>query len=235
MPLANREGICKDEEHVFMADKITLELEKRELVGKKVNRLRRAGILPATVYGKGVGPFTVQLNARGFNDAYRRAGRTSLVDVSIPGEKAQSVFIHSLQRHPVTRAILHVDFLAVDLLIEITVEVPIHITGESELITRGDATLNQVLNALDVRALPAELPSFIEVDISELDSLEKSIHVRDIPRLEKGEIVTPEDELIVSLSQSRPAEEEEVAEEETDASAEPELVREKRDDDEDAE
>jgi len=234
MPLADGEGICKDEEHVFMADKIILELEKRELVGKKVSRLRRAGILPATVYGKGVGPYTVQLNVRGFNEAYRRAGRTALVDVTIPGEKAQSVFIHSLQRHPVSRAILHVDFLAVDLKIEITVEVPIHITGDSELVTRGDATLNQVLTTLDVRALPAELPSYIEVDISDLDSLEKSIHVRDIPALEKGEIVTPEDELIVSLSQSRPEEEEEVVEEATDG-AEPELVREKRDDEEDAE
>ncbi|HEU5098716.1 MAG TPA: 50S ribosomal protein L25, partial [Roseiflexaceae bacterium] len=202
---------------------------------KKVNRLRRAGILPATVYGKGVGPFTVQLNARGFSDAYRRAGRTTLVDVSIPGEKGQSVFIHSLQRHPVTRTILHVDFLAVDLKTEITVEVPIHITGESELVNRGDATLNQVLNTLDVRALPTELPPYIEVDISELDSFDKSIHVRDIPALEKGEIVTDADELIVSLTQSRPAEEEEAVEEETEAAAEPELVREKREDEEDAE
>src|SRR5215510_3283398 len=139
------------EERIFMADRINLELENRTLVGKKVNRLRREGILPATVYGKGVGPLTVQLNARGFSEAYRRAGKTTLVDLTIPGQKAQSAFIHSLQRHPVTRAILHADFLVVDLRTEITVEVPIHIIGDSELINRGDATLNQVLNTLDVR------------------------------------------------------------------------------------
>src|SRR5438045_3673635 len=52
MPLANSEGICKDEERIFMADKIKLEFETRTVVGKKVNRLRRAGVLPATVYGK---------------------------------------------------------------------------------------------------------------------------------------------------------------------------------------
>jgi large subunit ribosomal protein L25 len=217
-----------------MADKITLELENRTVVGKKVNRLRRAGVLPATVYGKGVGPFTVQLSARGFNDAYRRAGKTALIDLAIQGQKPQSAFVHNLQRHPVTRAILHVDFLAVDLKTEITVEVPIHIIGDSELINLGDATLNQVLNTLDVRALPAELPPYIEVDISSLDSLDKSIHVRDIPPLEKGAITTPEDELIVSLSQSRPAEEEEVVEEE-ETGAEPELVREQREDEENAE
>ena len=214
-----------------MAEKIQLELETRTVVGKKVNRLRRAGVLPATVYGKGVGPFTVQISARGFNEAYRRAGKTSLIDLTIPGQPVQSAFIHSLQRHPVSRAILHADFLVVDLLIEISVEVPIHIIGESELIERGDAALNQVLNTLNVRALPAELPSYIEVDISVLDSLEKSIRVRDLAALEHGEIVTDEDELVVSLSQSRP---EEVVEEEAPGAAEPELVREKREDEEDA-
>ncbi|MEO7911961.1 MAG: 50S ribosomal protein L25 [Roseiflexaceae bacterium] len=213
-----------------MADKIKLEFESRTVVGKKVNRLRRAGVLPATVYGKGVGPFTVQISARGFNEAYRRAGKTTLVDLTIPGQPVQSAFIHSLQRHPVSRAILHADFLVVDLKIEISVEVPVHLIGEVELVERGDATLNQVLSTLNVRALPAELPSYIEVDISVLDSMEKSIHVRDIAALEHGEIVTDPDELVVSLSQSRP---EEVVEEVPDT-AEPELVREKREDEEDA-
>jgi large subunit ribosomal protein L25 len=222
----------QDEERFSMADKIKLDLEARTVVGKKVNRLRRAGVLPATVYGKGVGPFSVQLSSRGFNEVYRRAGKTSLVDLSIPGQPVQSAFIHSLQRHPVSRAILHADFLVVDLKTEISVEVPIHIIGESELVDRGDATLNQVLNTLTVRALPAELPSYIEVDISVLDSLDKSIHVRDIPALEHGVLVADEDELIVSLSQSRP-EEEEVVEEEAPEAAEPELVREKREDEED--
>jgi len=226
MPLANSEGICKDEERIFMADQIKLEFETRTVVGKKVNRLRRAGILPATVYGKGVGPFTVQISARGFNEAYRRAGKTTLVDLTIPGQPAQSAFIHSLQRHPVSRAILHADFLVVDLKIEISVEIPVHLIGEAELVERGDATLNQVLNTLTVRALPAELPSYIEVDISVLDSMEKSIHVRDIVALEHGEITTDPDEMVVSLSQSRP---EEVVEE-TPGAAEPELVREKRED-----
>ena len=218
-----------------MSDRIQLELEQRTVIGKKVNRLRRAGILPATVYGKGVGPFTVQLNARAFGEIYRRAGRTTLIDLAIPGQPAQSAFIHTLQRHPVSRAIRHVDFLVVDLLIEITVDVPIHLVGESPLITRGDAVLNQVLTSLEVRALPTALPSSIEIDISVLDSLEKSVHVRDIPALANGAIVTPEDELVVSLAQSRPAESEAAAEEEQPSSAEPELVREKREEGEQGE
>ena len=216
-----------------MADRITLDLETRNLIGKKVNRLRREGILPATVYGKGVGPFTVQMNARAFADAYRRVGKTTLVDLAIPGQKAQSAFVHSLQRHPVTRAILHADFLVVDLRIEINVDVPIHIVGESPLVVRGDALMNQVLTALEVRALPAELPPYVEVDISGLNSFDKSIHVRDIMLPAKGTLITPEDELVVSLTPARVVEEEEeAAVVEEPGTAAPELVREKREDEE---
>lgn len=211
-----------------MADRTKLELEARTLTGKKVNRLRREGILPATVYGKGVGPFTVQMNARTFSDIYRHSGKTTLLDLGIPGQKAQSGFVHSVQRHPVTRAFLHVDFLVVDLMTEIMVDVPIHVVGESPLVARGDAIVNQPLTALSVRALPTDLPANIEVDVSGLDSMDKSIHVRDIPALAKGAIVTPEDELVISLTPARA--EEEAAEEE--AAAEPELVREEREEDE---
>jgi large subunit ribosomal protein L25 len=213
-----------------MADKITLALENRTVIGKKVNRLRRAGILPATVYGKGVGPFSVQMDARTFSNIYRHAGRTSLIELQIPGQPLQSAFVHALQRHPVSRAIIHVDLRVVDLLIEITVAVPIHIVGVSGLVERGDATLNQVLTTLDVRALPADLPPHIEVDISSLDSFDKSIHVRDIQLPSAGVIETPEDELVVSLNASRPEEEVEEVEA-VESPSEPSLVREKRDED----
>src|SRR5690242_11869130 len=130
---------------ISMADKISLQLENRTLIGKKVKRLRREGILPATVYGKGVGPFSVQVDARTFSSVLRQAGGTSLVELAIPGQPKQSAFIHALQRHPVTRNIIHADLLVVDLLVEMTVQVPVHVVGESELVKRGDAILNQLL------------------------------------------------------------------------------------------
>ena len=218
-----------------MTDKASLALENRTVLGKKVKQLRREGILPATVYGKGVGSFAVQLNARTFSDFYRHAGRTTLVELEIPGQGQLSEFIHALQRHPVSRAIIHVDFLVVDLLTEITVEVPIHIVGASPLVERGDAILNQVLTTLPVRALPAELPHAINVDISGLDSFDKSIYVRDITLPGKGAIETDADELVVSLSTSRAAEAEAVEEAVEETQAEPELVREKREEQEDQE
>jgi large subunit ribosomal protein L25 len=215
-----------------MADKITLALENRTLTGKKVNRLRREGILPATVYGKGVGPFAVQVNARTFSDTLRHAGRTILVELEIPGQKPLAAFVHALQRHPVTRTIIHADFRVVDLRTEITVAIPIHVVGESELVERGDALLNQVLTTIDVRALPAELPPALEIDISGLDSFDKAIYVRDIKLEGKGVIETPEDELVISLTPARVEEEEEEAAEAEEEPAEPELVREQREDEE---
>lgn len=217
-----------------MSERHALELETRILMGKKVGRLRRAGVLPATVYGKGVGPFSVQLDAKLFSDLYRKVGRTTLLDLKIPGQKTQAAFVHVIQRHPVTRSIIHVDFRVVDLKTEITVEIPLHLVGGSPLVDIGDAVLNQVLTTVALRALPTELPSYIEVDISGLDSFDKSIHVRDLVAPEKTNLASDGDELVVSLTPARTAEEEEAAEE-AEAPTEPELVREEESEEEEGE
>jgi large subunit ribosomal protein L25 len=208
-----------------MSEKYTLSLEPRSIVGKKVKRLRRSGILPATVYGKGVEPIAVQVDARSFNNVYRRAGRTSLIELHIADRQPLAAFIHALQRHPVTRDIIHADFRAVDLSQEVEVAVPLHIESESPLVESGEAVLNQVLNAIEIRALPSDIPAHITVDISILDAFDKSIHVRDLTLPPGATLVTPGDELVVGLAHTRAAEEEEATEETT---AEPELVRERR-------
>lgn len=203
-----------------------LDVELRTVLGKKVKRLRRDGLLPATVYGKGISPISIQINDRTFNQTYRQVGRSALVELNIPNQPAQSAFVHAVQRHPVSRAIIHVDFRVVDLRVEITVDVPITFVGESPLVERGDAVLNAVANSLAVRALPARLPQHINVDLSVLDELDKSIHVRDLAPSADYAIQTDPDELLVSLAVARTAEDEAASEE---ASAEPELIREERD------
>ncbi|MFQ3633609.1 50S ribosomal protein L25 [Roseiflexus sp.] len=210
-----------------MSEKYTLSLEPRAVVGKKVKRLRRSGFLPATVYGKGVEPIAVQVDARSFNAIYRRAGRTSLVELHIAGRQPLAAFIHALQRHPVTRDIIHADFRAVDLSREVEVAVPLHVEGESPLVESGEAVLNQVLNTVEIRALPSDIPAHLTVDISGLDAFDKSIHVRDLTLPPGVTLATSGDELIVSLAHAQAAEaEEEAAAKETPV--EPELVRERR-------
>jgi large subunit ribosomal protein L25 len=201
--------------------KVTLDAAVREVFGKKVKHLRAQGQIPGTVYGKGFEPVSVTVDDKLFNTVYRRVGKTALVDLNI-GKKMQSVFVQEVQRHPLKRHIIHIDFKVVDLKVAIQIEVPIVAVGESPIVARGDALLNHVLNSVLVEALPAELPQHIEVDISDLDELDKSIHVRDV-HTEKGfKILNDEDQVLLSLTQVRAVEEEEAPAEEA---AEPELIR----------
>ena len=158
---------------------IELNLTKRTVTGKKVNNLRKTGVLPATVYGKHLAPITVQTDARGFAPVMKAAGKTSLVTLNIAGEEPIAAFIHSFQRHPVSRAIIHVDFHAVDMSETVEVDVPVHMRGVSPLVVRGDAIFNNI-TSLRVRALPGNLPTEIVVDVSGLDMFDKAIRVSDI-------------------------------------------------------
>ncbi len=212
-----------------MAVQYVIEANKRTITGKKVKRLRRDGLIPATVYGKGYTPASIQMDDRAFNLTFRKAGRTSLIDLMIDGTLT-SVFVQDVQRHPLSRAIIHIDFKVVDLKVAMQVEVPVIAVGESPLVARGDALLNHALNTVEVEALPADIPQHIEVDISVLDAYDKSIQAGDIKVEGKYKILTPADTVLLSLSQTRVTAEEEAAEE---APAEPELIRKPRGDEED--
>jgi large subunit ribosomal protein L25 len=198
---------------------IELNLTKRTVIGKKVNNLRKTGVLPATVYGKHLPPITVQTEARAFAPVMKAAGKTSLVTLNIAGEEPIAAFIHSFQRHPVSRAIIHVDFHAVDMSETVEVDVPVHMKGVSPLVVRGDAIFNNV-TTLRVRALPGNLPTEIVVDVSGLDMFDKAIRVSDIKLIGGAIILGLTDDLVVGLAAVNRGEV--VA---TPNAAEPELVR----------
>lgn len=212
---------------------LSLDVHVREVLGKKVKYLRQEGVLPATVYGKAFSPVSVQLDERAFAAVYQKVGRTALVNLHIPGHVPQSVFIQDVQRHPVSRAILHADFRVVDLTIAMTSEIPIVLFGSSLLVDRGDAILNQSLNMVEIRALPADLPQHLEIDVSGLGGMDDALYVRDIPTNERYVIVTSADELIVSFTplRARAGDEGDAAEEGSASSdSEPVLIRKDRDD-----
>jgi large subunit ribosomal protein L25 len=196
------------------------------VLGKKVKHLRKQGLIPATVYGKGVEPISIQMSDREFNLLYRKTSKTALIDLDVAGQGVYAVFVQDLQRHPVTRLILHADFKVVDLKKAVQIEVPISTIGESPLVARGDALLNHVLGVLLVEALPGDLPQHIEIDISGLTDMEKSIHVRDIAAQAAYKILADPDQVLLSLSQLRASEEAPAA-----AAAEPELIRKERESD----
>lgn len=208
----------------------TLEAKTRTVTGKKVKHLRTQSLLPATVYGKDFEPQNIQVSDRAFQVLYRQTGKTALINLVIDGTPS-AVFVQAIQRHPLKRDIIHIDFKVVNLKTAVHVEVPVTTVGESPLVARGDALINHALGIVLVEALPAELPQHIEVDISSLTSIEKSIHVRDIPPSASYKVLTDPDTVLISLSQIRAITVDDSVLEEATPS-EPELIRRPRAEDE---
>ena len=160
---------------------LELTLDAREAQGKANKRLRRAGIVPGVVYGKGDGSTNVQVDAKTFEALYRAAGRTSVVKFRLPGaSRATSGFIKSVQRNPLSGQAIHVDYYLVNLNVEMDVEVPIVFTGEAPAVEETGGTLLHNLSSVHVKALPNDIPHEITVDVSVLRSLDVAIHVRDL-------------------------------------------------------
>lgn len=193
-----------------MPDRTTLHAQSRELTGKKVGRLRREGILPATIYGHNVRPQNIQVNARDFRDAFRRAGSTQLLDLVIDENPPRPVLIRQMGFDAKKHAVMHVEFFQANLRETITTHVPIHTVGESAAVREGGILL-QVLDHVDIESLPQNVPAGgIEVDISRLEAINDSLTVGDLTLPGTVSVVTPGDEIVVKVN---PPTREEVVEE----------------------
>ncbi len=160
---------------------LELTLDAREAQGKANKRLRREGLVPGVVYGKGEGSTNVQVDAKTFETLYRSAGRTSVVKFRLPGaNRATSGFIKSVQRHPLTGRALHVDYYLVNLNVEMEVDVPLVFNGIAPAVEATGGTLLHNLSSIHVKALPADIPHEVPVDVSVLQTLDVAIHVRDL-------------------------------------------------------
>ena len=167
--------------------KYTLHAEKRTLVGRKVKNLRKAGKLPATVYGKKVASQSLTVGSDDFLKVYKSAGETGLVELLIEGKKGSSglpagrqVLIHTVQRHAVTHAPLHVEFLQVDLKEKVKTRVPLAFIGTPPAVSQKIGILLTVLDEVEVEALPTDLPEHIEVDVSGLDAVNQELKIADV-------------------------------------------------------
>jgi len=160
---------------------LELTLDARAAQGKANKRLRREGMVPGVVYGKGEGSTNVQVEAKTFETLYRSAGRTSVVKFRLPGaSRATSGFIKSVQRNPLSGKAIHVDYYLVNLNVEMEVDVPLVFTGIAPAVEASGGTLLHNLSSIHVKALPADIPHEITVDVSVLKSLDVAIHVSDL-------------------------------------------------------
>jgi large subunit ribosomal protein L25 len=153
-----------------MADDIVLVADTGRPTGSAAaRRLRATGKIPAVVYGRGAEPAAVSVDWRDLRAALTTdKGLNALLTLAI-GRKRTKVVVKEMQRHPVRRDVLHVDFLAVDVDKPITTDVPLMLEGEPEKVYREQGVVEQILNALVVTAKPDAVPGHIAVDVSDLE------------------------------------------------------------------
>jgi large subunit ribosomal protein L25 len=157
----------------------TLAAAKREITGKKVAHLRRAGRLPGVLYGHGVPSENVSVDAHEFELLHRRVGNTTLIDVEVDGSKGRPALIYGVQREPLKHRTLHIDLFVVRMTEELTVDVPITINGMADAVEKLGGTLSH-MSTIKVRALPDHLPQHIEVSIDLLVDFDAVVHVSDL-------------------------------------------------------
>lgn len=159
--------------------KHSLSASKRDLLGRKVKKLRASGQIPATVYGKKVESASITVSADDFTKTYNEAGETGLVELSV-GSSVRQVLIHHVQKDPVTRAILHIEFHQVDLKEKVHANVPLVLVGESPAIMEKRGVLLTILDEIEVEALPTDLVDKIEVDVSKLSEVNQEVKIGDL-------------------------------------------------------
>jgi large subunit ribosomal protein L25 len=189
-------------------DKITLSAEKRLFEGRKVNQLRKKGIIPANIFGRDVKSTSIQVGLKDFEKIFNKAGETNIVEINI-NKEVRPVLVHNVQINPVTDEVLHVDFLQVDLKKKVSAEVPIEITGESPAEKQSLGTVVRYIDKIEVKALPAEIPDSFVVDISGMSEVDQMIQVKDLKvDVSKVEVETEPDSIIVKVEPPKEEKEE---------------------------
>ena len=199
--------------------KIKLQAKERKIFGRKVKQLRKAGFIPANVFGPKTKSKALTLNKSDFLKVFDQAGETNLVTLEVEGEKSpRQVLISNLHLHPVTGEILHVDLHQVDLKAKTTANIPIEIVGESPAAKAGGVVVT-LLKEVEVEALPTDLPDKIEVDISSLKEVGDSIMIKDLS-IDTSKITLQADpeEQVVAIQEQQEEEETPASTEETSES-----------------
>lgn len=160
-------------------EKVVINATKRDVVGKQVKALRRAGKLPAVIYGRHTEPLNINLDAHSAALALGKLTSSSLVTINVDGTEYPAL-VREKQRDFIKNRLLHVDFLAVSLTEKIRTRVNVHFTGVSGAVKDYNAVLVKNLEELEVECLPTDLPERIDVDITALARPGEGIRVKEV-------------------------------------------------------
>lgn len=186
----------------------TLEVTKREKVGKTSKILGKAGEMPAVLYGPKQESTTVSVPLRAFKKLWKEAGESSVVVLKGLGDEKEAL-IHDVDFDPVTDEPRHADFYVIEKGKKIRVHVPIEFTGVAPAVKELGALLVKVMHELEIEVMPKDLPHAIKVDVGSLNTLESQILVKDISVPPGVEVINDVDDVVALAQEAR---EEEVVE-----------------------
>lgn len=194
--------------------KVELSVAPREVLGKKVKRLRREGVIPANVYGFAQDSIAIQVPKDDLVHLLRTAGRNDIIYLRLDGDEPRPTFIRQVQRNPVSDAILHVDFYQISLRKKVRMDVGVTLVGTAPAEQTYGGTLLHSLDHISVEGLPMDIPSAIEVDVSGLTEIDQAIHVAELSVPEGITVLTDSEQVVAKIA---PPHVEKVEEEEVEA------------------
>jgi large subunit ribosomal protein L25 len=194
----------------------------------EVTKLRRAGRVPATIYGRQAKPQNLEVGFDEITDLlHHSASENLLVDLAVENDARSKrlALVQDVQHHPLSGKVLHVDLHEVAENEKVTVHVPVETTGEAAGVKTGGGTLEHVMHKLKVRCLPKDLPEQILIDVTALE-IGKSVHIGEVKAPEGVEILGEKSRAVVAVA--APRAEEEVAAAAVPGAADVEMTKEKK-------
>jgi len=194
-----------------------LVVQTREKFGKAVHGLRKQGLVPAELYGRGLTNLHLVVPLKEFTKVFKEAGSNTLVNLLV-GDEKHSALIYDIQQDYLTSEIHHIDFYQVRMDEKIKAPIPLEFIGEASAVKEKGGILNKAMSEIEVEALPAHLPRRITVDLSPLNDLNKSLYVKDLKVSHEVKLLVDLETVIVTVTPPA-AEEEKKVEVPVDVSA----------------
>jgi large subunit ribosomal protein L25 len=188
-------------------EEIILKATLRKEMGKRVNAGRKSGMIPAVLYGKGVGNENLWIKALDLKRLLKKSGESVIINLEVENGKKYSILINELQENPVSGSYIHADFYRVKMDEEIETEIELVFVGESKAVKETGGVLIKSLDKIKIKCLPKDLPSHIDIDISSLNTFEDCISVKDLKINPLIEIKTDLETVVASVAPPRSEEE----------------------------
>jgi len=180
-----------------------LKIQIRNILGKKTRTLRGEGLIPAELYGHGVKNLHLTLTAKEFQKVFKEAGENTIVNLISEDKKTLPVMIHEVETDPLSGKILNVDFYQIKLTEKVRVHIPIEFIGEAPAVKTFGGILVKTLKEIEVEALPQDLPHRIQIDLTSLNEIGKSISVKDLKISDKAKIFLSPETLVATVVEAK--------------------------------